>query len=151
MTATFLQRLFVKEGMALSPDEFPGSIPLIRDLDIEFDGPVTFLVGENGSGKSTVIEAIASLCSLPVTGGSRNEIADLKAPHARSELAPFLRGAFRQRPRDGYFFRSEFQAHFASVLEERRADPEFIGDPYARYGGRSLAFWILQRVTGNTS
>jgi predicted ATPase len=34
--------------------------------------------------------------------------------------------------------RAEFQAHFASLLEERRDDPEFLGDPYAIYGGRSL-------------
>ena len=75
---------------------------------------------------------------MPTGGGGRNELADLKAPHARSELAPFVRAAFRRKPPNGYFFRAEFQAHFASLLEERRADPDFMGDPYARYGGRSL-------------
>jgi predicted ATPase len=138
MTAPFLQRLFLKDDVSLSPDEFPGNLPFVRNLDLRFDNPVTFFVGENGSGKSTVMEAIASVCSLPITGGGRNELADLRAPHSRSELAPFVRGAFNRRPKDGYFFRAEFQAHFASVLEERRADPDFIGDPYARYGGRSL-------------
>jgi predicted ATPase len=29
-------------------------------------------------------------------------------------------------------------AHFASLLDDRKSDPEFLGDPYARYGGRSL-------------
>jgi predicted ATPase len=96
------------------------------------------LVGENGSGKSTVIEALAELCGLPVGGGGRNELADLRVPQNRSELAPFLRAAFEKTPRHGYFFRAEFQAHFATLLEERKADPEFRGDPYARYGGRSL-------------
>jgi predicted ATPase len=37
---------------------------------------VTFFVGENGTGKSTVIEAIAALCRLPVSGGGRNEDLD---------------------------------------------------------------------------
>ena len=45
---------------------------------------------------------------------------------------------FKKRHRDGYFFRAEFYAHFASLLEERARDPEFAGDPYMRYGGKSL-------------
>lgn len=49
-----------------------------------------------------------------------------------------LRFGFARRPRDGYFFRAELQAHFASLLDERRNDPDLLGDPYARYGGRSL-------------
>ncbi len=138
MAPPFLQHLSLKNGVELPPDQFPGNLPFVRDLDLEFTNTVTFFVGENGSGKSTVMEAIAEICGLPAGGGGRNEIADLKAPHAHSELAPFLRGAFRRKPRDGYFFRAEFQAHFASLLEARRADPDFLGNPYARYGGRSL-------------
>ena len=136
--ALFLQRVFLRPDAELRDGEFPGTLPFVRSLDIRFERPVTFFVGENGSGKSTVTEAIADLCGLPVGGGGRNELADSRAPQSRSELAPFLRAAFRKRPRDGYFFRAEFQAHFASLLEERKADPDFMGDPYARYGGRSL-------------
>lgn len=138
MTPPFLQRLYARNDVELSSDGFPGNLPFVASLDLQLTTAVTFFVGENGSGKSTVMEAIAEICGLPTGGGGRNELADLKAPHARSELAPFVRGAFRRKPKDGYFFRAEFQAHFASLLEERRADPDFIGDPYARYGGRSL-------------
>jgi predicted ATPase len=134
----FLQRLFLKDNVKVPGDEFPGNLPFVRTLDLQFTSTVTFFVGENGSGKSTVMEAIAAICGLPTAGGGRNELADLKAPPARSELEPFIRGAFRRKPPDGYFFRAEFQAHFASLLEERRADPDFLADPYARYGGRSL-------------
>jgi predicted ATPase len=136
----FLERVFVRPEAQFRDEEFPGTLPFVRNLDIRFTQAVTFFVGENGSGKSTVTEAIADLCGLPVGGGGRNELADLRAPHGRSELAPFLRAAFRKRPRDGYFFRAEFQAHFASLLEQRKADPDFIrsGDPYERYGGQSL-------------
>lgn len=137
VTPPYLVRLQLKEGAADGCD-YPFNLPLIRCLNIEFTSPVTFFVGENGSGKSTVMEAVAAACGLPPAGGGRNELADLKAPHATSELAPFVRAAFRSKPRDGYFFRAEFQAHFATLLEQRRADPDFWGDPYARYGGRSL-------------
>jgi predicted ATPase len=138
MTPPFLQRVFLKGDVDLPRDEFPGTLPLVRNLDLRFTNAVTFFVGENGSGKSTVMEAIAAVCGLPTGGGGRNELADMRAPQSQSELAPFVRGSFKRRPPDGYFFRAEFQTHFATLLEERRADPDFWGDPYARYGGRSL-------------
>lgn len=133
-----LQRAYLRPDAELREGEFPGTLPFVHNFDVQFDAPVTILVGENGSGKSTVIEALAELCGLPVGGGGRNELADLKVPQNRSDLAPFLRAAFAKKPKNGYFFRADFLAHFATLLEERKADPEFRGDPYARYGGRSL-------------
>jgi predicted ATPase len=127
----------LKEHAAES-EEYPFSLPIVRGLDIEFTSPVTFFVGENGTGKSTVIEAIAALSRLPVSGGGRNELSGTHGPDTFSPLAAALRPSFRQRPSDAYFLRAEFQAHFASLLDERKADPDFWGDPYARYGGRSL-------------
>jgi predicted ATPase len=138
LTPPYLVRLQLKDA----PDgsDYPFSLPLIRSLDIEFTASVTYFVGENGTGKSTVIEAIAALCKLPVSGGSRNELAGNHGPDSSSPLARFVRPSFRRRPPDAYFLRSEFQAHFASLLDARSADPDFRmqGDPYARYGGRSL-------------
>ena len=124
----------------VTTDQYPFHLPLIRSLDIQFESPVTFFVGENGAGKSTVVEALAELCRLPVSGGSRNELSAHHGPDARSPLAPALRPAFRRRPTDRYFLRAEFQAHFASLLDARNEDPDFrpYGDPYAAYGGRSL-------------
>ena len=135
----YLVRLQLKEG-AVDGSEYPFSLPLIRSLDIAFTSPVTFFVGENGTGKSTVIEAIAALCKLPVSGGGRNELAGNHGPEASSPLARALRPSFRRRPPDAYFLRAEFQAHFASLLDARNADPDFRrwGDPYERYGGQSL-------------
>ncbi len=134
----FLKRVFLRPNAEIDKRSFPGSLPFVQKLDISFDNSVTFFVGENGSGKSTLIEAIAELCGLPVGGGGRNELSGLRTPHSSSELAPLLRLSFKKRPRDGYFFRAEYQAHFATLLEERQADPDFDRDPYARYGGRSL-------------
>lgn len=135
----YLVRLQLKET-ATKSGEFPFIIPVVRGLDIEFTSPVTFFVGENGTGKSTVIEAIAALCKLPVSGGGRNELAGNHGPDTSSTLAQALRPSFRRRPPDAYFLRAEFQAHFASLLDARNADPDFRmwGDPYTLYGGRSL-------------
>ena len=133
----YLLRVHLKEH-TIHSDEYPFNLPIVRGLDIEFASPVTFFVGENGTGKSTVIEAIAALSRLPVSGGSRNELSGSHGPDTISPLAAALRPSFRQRPSDAYFLRAEFQAHFASLLDQRKADPDFWGDPYALYGGRSL-------------
>jgi predicted ATPase len=124
----------------ISTDGYPFHLPLLRSLDLTFESPVTFFVGENGSGKSTVLEALADVCRLPVSGGSRSELGAGHGPETSSALGPALRPSFRRRPSDGYFLRAEFQAHFASLLDARNDDPDFrrTGDPYALYGGRSL-------------
>jgi predicted ATPase len=115
---------------------FPFNLPFVATLDIDLSPPVTFLVGENGSGKSTFLEGVADLCGYPSTGGGKNEVADARAPGA--ELAAALRPKFRQRPRDGFFFRAETTFGFSDLLDRRKDDPDFLGNPYTLYGGRSL-------------
>lgn len=117
---------------------FPFNLSFLPALDLRFEAPVTFFVGENGTGKSTLLEAIAALSRLPVSGGSRSELASAHGPEKESSLARVLRPAFRQQPKDGFFLRAEFAAHFASLLDEREKDRDFGGDPYGLYGGRSL-------------
>jgi len=118
-------------------NRFPFSMPWVSSFDLEFKSAVTFLVGENGSGKSTLIEAIASMCGFPVCGGGKNDMASQFGPDRKSELAEAMYLHFGKRPRDGYFFRAEFYAQFASLLDQRALDPDFDGDPYRRYGGQS--------------
>jgi predicted ATPase len=127
----------VRERLPEEPS-FPFSLSFLPTLDLRFEAPVTFFVGENGTGKSTLLEAIAALSRLPVSGGSRGELASAHGPEKESSLARVIRPAFRQQPKDGFFLRAEFAAHFASLLEEREKDPAFWGNPYSLYGGRSL-------------
>lgn len=116
---------------------FPYQLPFVRSLDLALDQPMTFFVGENGSGKSTLLEAIAELSGFGVGGGGANDLLH-KEHESTSELAGVLRPRFRHRPRDGFFFRAETLVNFATLLEERKRDPDFLGDPYMRYGGKSL-------------
>ena len=136
--APYLRGLRVIPERVTAPGEFPFSVPALRDLDLSFEVPVTFLVGENGSGKSTLLEALAVVCGLPVSGGSRNEVADRFGVASDHSFATALRPSFAQRPRDSFFFRAETLAHFATLLDERKKDRDFDGDPYSRYGGASL-------------
>ena len=66
-------------------DEFPFNIQALHGLEaLEITTPVTLLVGENGSGKSTVLEALAAATRLP-TVGSRS--ADQRIPRWRPNVA----------------------------------------------------------------
>ena len=120
------------------PSKYPFSIPSLQNLDLKFRSPVTFFIGENGSGKSTLIEALATLFDLPAGGGGRHDLADAPVVEPESTLTTALFRGFKTRAPDAYFFRAELLAHFSSLLEDRAANPDFMGNPYFVYGGRSL-------------
>lgn len=138
-SSIYLRGILARDDRTLpEEDRFPFNLNWMKpDFELSFTNPVTFFVGENGSGKSTLMETIAKLSGLPSVGGSRMEQGHDYAPAERTELASYLFGWFSKRPKDAYFFRAESQAHFASLLDERKSDPDFQDDPYKYYGGRS--------------
>ncbi|MFN3492668.1 MAG: AAA family ATPase, partial [Anaerolineales bacterium] len=71
-----LQSLILRPFLESDVNDFPFTVPIIRSLqEIKFTSPVTFFVGENGSGKSTVIEALA--CAVEsITVGSESVKTD---------------------------------------------------------------------------
>ena len=99
----YLRRVTLLSERVVDWNRFPFTIPCVRELDISFDRPIAVFVGENGSGKSTVLEAIAQLSGLPVFGGARADVNAGLGPEANSPLAGALRPSFQKGPRDGYF------------------------------------------------
>ncbi len=116
---------------------FPFTLPFVRTLDLALDDRITVFAGENGSGKSTLMEALAELVGLPWDGGGRTEIADSERT-SQPRLAQFLRPRIRNKAPNKFFFRAEALSDFAHLLDAREADPDFLGNPYALYGGESL-------------
>lgn len=86
--------------------EYPFTLPFVRVFSrIQFTTPVTFLVGENGTGKSTLLSAIAaSIGSIAV--GTDNLDDDPDLARAR-ELSRYMRLSWQVRTRKGFFLRAE--------------------------------------------
>ena len=112
--------------------EYPFSVPAIRELStLELHPHVTFLVGENGVGKSTLIEAIAVAAGFNAEGGSKNfSFATRDTTSELHQALRLIRGM--QREKDGYFLRAESLYNVASEIE--RLGPDLVHS----YGGRSL-------------
>src|ERR1700678_2172196 len=126
-----------REGVA-SFEDYPFCIPVIRKFRrMEFHPAVTFLIGENGMGKSTLIEGIAVKMGFNPEGGSRNFQFTTRASH--SELYEHLvieRGV--KYPKDGYYLRAESFYILATEIERMDAFPVNVPPIINSYGGRSL-------------
>lgn len=127
-------------------DKMPGersylhSLPVVQYLckhpRLVLDADVTVLVGENGTGKSTLLEAVAVVCGFNPEGGSRNFNFSTNDTH--SELHECLRTVRRAYPKDGYFLRAESLYNVATNIEQLDRQPAFSPPLVESYGGRSL-------------
>lgn len=100
---------------------FPFSVPAISTLPtIEFDAPVTFFVGENGSGKSTVLESLAIATGLPAVASTSTRDDETLA--SQRTLAAALRLAWNKRTHRGFFLRAEDFFGFAKYLSRLREE-----------------------------
>ena len=105
----------------LPQDRFPFHLPVIRAFpDLEFKTPVTFLVGENGSGKSTVLEALACAAGS-ITAGSEQASRDASLKDVR-DLGDAMRLVWRARTRRGFFLRAEDFIGFVKRQSQIKAD-----------------------------
>jgi hypothetical protein len=59
-------------GQVTEPAAYPFCLPFLRDgLDVAFEEAITIIVGENGTGKSTLLEGIAALAGFDEAGGGK--------------------------------------------------------------------------------
>jgi predicted ATPase len=118
-------------------DRFPFNVPVIRSLPtIEFSSAVTFLVGENGSRKSTFLEAIASAAGSIAVGSS--DLDSDRSLESVKRLAQRLKLTWQKRTRKGFFLRAEDYFGYAKRLAQIREEMEQdLRDLEVEYEGRS--------------
>lgn len=111
--------------------QYPFCLPIIQNTQkITFTKPVTFFVGENGTGKSTILEAIAYAIGFGPEGGSKH-ISFTTTRTTASSLGECMKLSWNHKPHDGYFFRAESFFNIASYLDG-------IVDGNKSYGHKSL-------------
>lgn len=121
-------------GRYVVRDRFPFDLPILREgLRLELPVPVTFLVGENGSGKTTIMRALARACGYQIWEDPELRRVDHN-PHVRSlDRAASIEWTGERVP--GSFFSAQLYENFAHLIDEwATSDPGLL----EVFGGRSL-------------
>ena len=114
-------------------DAYPFSADVFKkDFHLKLKSAVTFLVGENGTGKSTLLEGIAYECGFNLLGGGVNN--RYGEDFQENIFEGSLRLSWSKKTAKGFFMRAESLFDFANHLEDMVEDK----NAYSAYGGRSL-------------
>lgn len=122
-------------------NSYPFSVPAIHCLrELTFKSRACFFAGENGTGKSTLLEAIAVHYGFGPEGGTRNFSNDsTDSNHSIDPLVRVLRLSFDKRTGAGFFLRAESFFNAVSYMDELDKEPAPFAPPISTfYGGRSL-------------
>ena len=116
----------------------PAVLHLKKTGGLDFSRPATIFVGENGTGKSTLLEALAVAVGCNPEGGSKNFAFSTVSTHSPLYAAlTAVRGARRER--DAFFLRAESFYNASSYVDEIAEDGISSKEDFlAQYGGRSL-------------
>lgn len=121
----------------ISPDSYLRSIPAVSKIvDLELRSNITFFVGENGTGKSTILEAIADAYGFNPEGGTIN--FRFSSYEDISELGSHMRLYRGPRAHFGYFFRAECFFNLATQAEEYNLH---FGGKYLHQQSHGEGFW----------
>jgi predicted ATPase len=147
LPAPYLRRVWLDASRVTQAESYPFCLPLFSkgDFDLAFDRAVTIVVGENGTGKSTLLEGIAALAGYDEAGGGKGY-----APVDHSgavelmggRLADALRASWLPKITNGWFFRAESFFSVARYLDEAavsvdKPPPDFLshshGEGFLRF------------------
>jgi predicted ATPase len=138
LNTQYIRRVSLKKDSIPSFKQYPFSLPSVKKLDeLPLHPKVTFFIGENGMGKSTLLEAVAVALGFNPEGGTFN--FNFSTYDSHSELAHHLRVAKGvDRPRDGFFLRAESFYNVASNIEEMDLQEGPAPKVIDSFGGHSL-------------
>jgi predicted ATPase len=146
MPAPYLQRVWLDPSRIEDRKAYPFCLPFLRDdFELTLDQPITIIVGENGTGKSTLLEGIAVLAGYDEAGGGRGyrSVDHSNAVETMGgQLSNALRASWLPRITNGWFFRAESFFSVARYLDASARDvgaraPDFLshshGEGFMRF------------------
>ncbi|WP_202901285.1 AAA family ATPase [Pedobacter heparinus] len=146
----YLQEIGLIEESIESFANYPFNIPAIKMMPvIKFHADVTFIVGENGSGKSTFIESLAQWLGLSREGGSNQSRVTERAGLSLSNHLRGVKGV--RKPSDYFFLRAESLYNVATYLDEvgRVAQNYGVNSLHECSHGESFLAIMANRLGGN--
>lgn len=157
-THSYIRKIKLDRENVPSFEEYPFHLPVVKAFtELAFHPNVTYLIGENGTGKSTLLEAIAVGAGFNPEGGTFNFNFSTRESH--SVLEKYMRLVREPRkPKDGFFLRAETFYNVATNIEQLDKEPGAGGRVIDSFGGKSLheqshgeAFFaaIANRFSGN--
>ncbi len=130
--------------------DYAGKLPAVRAINrLKLHPKVTFFIGENGTGKSTLLEAIAVAEGFNPEGGTRNFNFATRASHA--DLYKWIRlgrGIRGKRRNDGFFMRAESFYNVATEIERLGLFDIYGVSYHAQSHGEAFSSLITNRLRG---
>ena len=130
MPAPYLRRIWLDPSRIGDRAAYPFCLPFLQDdFDLNFDRSITIIVGENGTGKSTLLEGIAVLAGYDEAGGGKGY---MPVDHSNAieamggKLSSAFRASWLPKVTNGWFFRAESFFSVARYLDE-------VSSPYADF------------------
>jgi predicted ATPase len=142
LLAPYLRRIWLDPERVTDPEAYPFCLPfLAKGFEVSFDQRITIIVGENGVGKSTLLEGIAALAGYDQAGGGKGYMP-VDHSGARdvsgSDLSLALRAGWLPKVTQGWFFRAESFFSVARYLDSAGpGGPDFLshshGEGFLRF------------------
>jgi len=137
LPAPYLKRVWLDTSRVADPAAYPFCLPFLsNEFELEFDRAVTIIVGENGTGKSTLLEGIAVLAGYDDSGGGKGYTTvdhSWALEKMGGQLSQALRASWLPKITNGWFFRAESFFSVARYLDQMAQQYPLGGGPPPDY------------------
>ena len=133
LPAPYLKRIWLEPSRVVDPAAYPYCLPFLRnDFELSFERAVTIIVGENGMGKSTLLEGIAVLAGYDEAGGGKGYMPvdhSIAVEVMGGRLSTALRASWLPKITNGWFFRAESFFSVARYLDKAALEDDVVKRP----------------------